>query len=465
MLRKKLYNLLPAPNYRAKLIAGWQNTNSIIDAMKVQHAINLQDAKKIAKYFQGNTERETAQNIFDFLKTEIKYEVESAENQTTKSMSRFLADGKGDCKHFALFSCTILQSLGYRPLYRFAGYKGKDIQHVYCYLPKSNTILDAVLVDFDTEKKPTLKKDIDMSLYRLSGINDTSEIGAVSFSSIAKNIKNATASASNVVKKAASQIPAAADKITQSMKTLGLAPSRNAFLALVELNVHGFATDLKKVVNSKGMDGLKFWYDLGGDRTALENSINRGAEKKKIFGVNEENASYNELFKGYSADGVIGVEPTSTATLLASAAPIVVAVVAFLKKELGADGSTEPTGSTDAIISAATKGFTAATGLQLPDVVFKKDAGSTTKQNTITPDDIKPVSKADATKVAEAAVASGSGVDIQTIKKIAAETGLPPTGVPPTGIPAVDGFFNKNKKYILAGAAALVVGYFIIKKK
>ena len=121
---------------------------------------NVSSFHKIKHLFCDKDERTTARNIFDFLKNEIQYKVEPAEKQTTKSLQRFINDGFGDCKHFSLFAGAILQQCGFKPLYRFAGYRDRqNVQHVYTYLPKSNTVLDAVLPSFDTEKTPTIKKD------------------------------------------------------------------------------------------------------------------------------------------------------------------------------------------------------------------------------------------------------------------------------------------------------------------
>ena len=163
-LRQTILKLLPNPNYRSKLINGWQNTDDIVKAIQQQHIENLQAADKIKHLFCDKDERTTARNIFNFLKSEIGYKVEPAEKQTTKSLQRFVADGYGDCKHFAIFANTILHQCGFKGIYRFAGYRDKrNLQHVYTYLPKSNTVLDAVLPSFDTEKPYTTKKDYNMS--------------------------------------------------------------------------------------------------------------------------------------------------------------------------------------------------------------------------------------------------------------------------------------------------------------
>ena len=415
MLKNKLISILPDPVYKARLINSWQNTDNIINAIADQHAKNLPDAKKIAKYFKGVDEVETAKNIFNFLKSEIVYSVEPAERQTTKTIPRFLADAdKGnDCKHLSLFTNTILQCCGYKPVYRFAGYSDKKIQHVYSYLPESNTITDAVLPTFDTEKTPKIKKDIDMSLYALSGVDP---INGLNFSKVAANIKTAAAKGSDAVKKATAEIPAAAAKIKQGMVTAGLAAPRAAFLALMELNFTGMATDFKKIIAEKGNDGISWWVDFGGDRTAFTKSVESGANKKAILsGVDEERAAYDEIYKGYSGDGVeVGAVVATTA---ATAAPILIKAADVIKK-LKAAGVDPAKLASQA--KQASQTFKDITGKNLSDVIFKKEAGLTSTKTEIKPSDLSAVDNATAEKVATAAVAQGAGVDTKTINDIAA---------------------------------------------
>jgi hypothetical protein len=458
MLKNKLIKQLPDPVFKTKLINSWQNTSNIINAIADQHAKNLTEAKQIAKYFKGVDERETAKNVFNFLKSEIVYAVEPAEKQTTKTISRFLSDGQGDCKHFSLFTNTILESCGYRPLYRFAGYSGQKIQHVYSYLPKSNTITDAVLPSFDTEKTPQIKKDINMSLYALSGINDP--INGLNFSKVAANIKTAAAKGSDVIKKATAEIPAAADKIKQGMVTAGLAAPRAAFLALMELNFTGMATDFKKIIAEKGNDGISWWVDFGGDRTSFTKSVETGANKKAILsGVDEERAAYDEIYKGYSGDGVqVGVVVATTA---ATAAPILIKAADIVKK-LKAAGVDPAKLATQAKQAANT--FQDLTGKKVTDVIFKKEAGKTTKQTEIKPSDLSAVDTETAKKVATAAVAQGAGVSSKTIDDIAASNG---SGTDKLTLLQRFAALPQPKKLAVAGGGALIIGliiYSITKK-
>jgi hypothetical protein len=73
-----------------------------------------------------------ADNLFYFCKGNIAYREENERRQTTALPTGFLTRGYGDCKHYALFSAGVLDSLnrqmglGLDWWYCFAGYDGAD---------------------------------------------------------------------------------------------------------------------------------------------------------------------------------------------------------------------------------------------------------------------------------------------------------------------------------------------------
>ncbi len=101
------------------------------------------------------------------------------------------------------------------------------------------------------------------------------------------------------------------------LKIVGSIP-RNAFLGLVGLNAFAFATNLQNKINGGAWPEIsKKWANLGGNPDKLKNTIEDGAKKKALLG------------------NTIGAEPASTGTaaLLAAAAPIIAALIAFLDKD------------------------------------------------------------------------------------------------------------------------------------
>lgn len=117
---------------------------------------------------------------------------------------------------------------------------------------------------------------------------------------------------------------------------------RNAFLGLVGINAFNFARHLADSIDAGKWDSIKkHWENLGGKADKLLNTINDGKNKHAILGVDE----YYYLPEDRN---VIGVEPVSTsvAGMLAAAAPIIAALLAFIDK----DGKITP-------VLSAVKGF------------------------------------------------------------------------------------------------------------
>lgn len=451
--RKQILSILGQPFFKSKLINGWQNTDDIIKQIINQHKDNLKDAEKIKHLFCGKDAQTTAYNVFEFLRNEITYTIESGKNQTTKTLKRFVSDGFGDCKHYSNFVNSILNVCGYDVVYRFTAYNNKpDFQHVYSYLPKQNVIIDAVLPDFNTQKEYSKKKDIKiMSLYQLSGVD---EIGKINFKKLTNNVKNAVKDAKGGVKDIINKIPNAAKDLAQGTKTISLAIPRNAFLGLVKLNVNGFATKLKKLLDKKGeFEGFEFWQKIGGNRTDLKNAVLSGATKKAILsGVNEENDSFNEIFKGYSGDVYVGAEPVSTSTALASATPVIVIVLQTLKK-FGVNDVKDITELGDTLKNASDK-FKDIVGVDPKDILFKKDAGSGTNNAIIQPSDVQNTTETDARKVVDTIVGQGTNLPVDVIR---AEV-----------VKSQGGFDFKQyltAKNIGIGAVVLIGGFMLLKKK
>jgi hypothetical protein len=206
--------------------------------------------------------------------------MEPEQRQTTKSPAAMMAQGFGDCKHYALFCAGVLDALNRRGkkidwCYRFASYSffAPEPEHVFIVVKDQGKEIWIDPVPGAEKVTPVWQKDkkikIDkMPLYRISGLPyayDT--IGAK---------KNVFSTAWRGVKK------------------VTLSSARGAFLALVSLNFFGYATKFSKAIwqpngdyNLKNKDKIKkLWQDrLGGDWTQLQNAIKKGAKKKAVLGA------------------------------------------------------------------------------------------------------------------------------------------------------------------------------------
>lgn len=321
-----------------KIVKYDQGTNDIIKELLKSHEEQASEYDKIYPYFIGKNVKQTAQNIFDFLKRNVKYNIEPGSKQTLKSPSSIIAQGYGDCKQYAQFIGGILGAMqrnrnGADWVYRFASYNpDNQIQHVFVVVKddKGNNIwIDPVLNTLNERKKYTFKIDKkpkeNMALYKISGMDN--QVGKFSWKQ-AFSLKNIV----NTVKKVA--VPVASlvlpgvlnkvggkilEKIDGSGKIANIidkvkdnAPqltkvveavnkvasvenivvnvdktvARNAFLTLVSSNKSGLATKLGASMSQIGPALQSYWIDLGGDYNTLQSTILSGS-RNAISGVDK----------------------------------------------------------------------------------------------------------------------------------------------------------------------------------
>ena len=141
--------------------------------------------------------------------------------------------------------------------------------------------------------------------------------------------------------------------------------------------------------------------------------------------------------------GGIG-EPVTISSALASATPILVKITAFLaaaeKVADKAQGLAKKAETTTKTIDNASKNFQKTTGIDVKDVIWKKDAGVEGNKNSLSKEDLKPVDDETARKVA-----------LEITKQRGQQTGV---------LPKLD-----NKMLLIGGGLALAGIYFATKKR
>ena len=106
-------------------------------------------------------------------------------------------------------------------------------------------------------------------------------------------------------------------------KKISLAPGRAAFLGLLTINFRNLAAKLSQVSATKSDELRAFWTRLGGDFGKLQSAINKGKDKRAILGAEDMEQ--------------IGIEPATTAAAITAAAPVLLAVINFLRKFFAKD--------------------------------------------------------------------------------------------------------------------------------
>lgn len=298
------------------LIKANQSVSDIMAAIKKAHEQYRDEYKKIALYFWAGSKRATGQKIWNFLKKNVPYKAEPDNFQTIKSPAAIIATGlngtlRNDCKNYALFTAGVLQALndmGYKiPFsFRYASYNAFDNTpgHVFVVMnPGKNEIwIDPVLSSFDEKKQYNHAIDKDM-MYSISGVGATRKEKR---KAKRETRKAAGKTLGQKLKKAGRGV----------LKVAGAVP-RNSFLALVKLNVMGFATRLKIAKERKQGSLIQMWEGLGGRAQNLFTAIDQGAKKKRLLGIDDI--------------ATVG-EPVTVSSLIASASVVIAKVVDWMKK-------------------------------------------------------------------------------------------------------------------------------------
>lgn len=313
------------PEYR-KEVDYWNGSNSdIIRTVEKRFPKAVEQTKIFAQQFKGSTARQTAHNVWKFLKSHIKYVKDDENKQIIRLPSWFIHTAEGDCKSYSLLSAAIFANLGLPVSFRYASYNkfNRIPSHVYTVINDENgkeIIVDGVWKYFDDQKPPAYQYTHPMEVISMSGIED--EVNG-----LGRRHHNGAFSFA---------------------KKIAFAPNRRAFRTLVSINLFGLARKLVKIKNRNPQGLKKFWTRIGGKYSELEKSMKKGYNhwakhhhKQRINGVEccvAGDGYYDEQRHITNMSG-IGAAPV-IAALIAAAAPVVGAVSKLAKKS-GAD-KTEP---------------------------------------------------------------------------------------------------------------------------
>ena len=151
------------------------------------------------------------------------------------------------------------------------------------------------------------------------------------------------------LKKLLKKVGGAVKKVVKSVKTIAMAPARNAFLGLVKLNFRGLAYKLEKGIKRDSEKIKKFWERFGGKFSRLESAVKKGAKKRPLLGSKVKRSGLGNIYDAQVTITGIGIEPTTTTAgaAMAAAAPIIIALAPILKGLLTPKEQAEAEGATD----------------------------------------------------------------------------------------------------------------------
>lgn len=167
-------------------------TSDIVDAVEsVFRKYSWQVDELLPLFSTGDGDIDTEiQNVVDYVDEHIIYQIDPAGKQWIRTPARFIKDGRGDCKSYSIFICSVFDRLGYNTAFRFASYsRSGEFTHVYPIIFDSLNhphIVDMVAeiqvkTPIGDEYKYKTKKDImneSTRISMLSGIGGDSDMTA-----------------------------------------------------------------------------------------------------------------------------------------------------------------------------------------------------------------------------------------------------------------------------------------------
>ena len=319
-------------------------------------------AAAFADRYKGKDEIETCKKIFDYLKNNINYKADGADQQV-RLPSGLMRTAQGDCKSYSVFTSAVLSNLGIPHKLVYASYDPRDTtpSHIYVMTDKG-CIIDAVYGKFNAEKKATYKKYKKMNISYIAGVKPRKIGRSCGYSGI-----GATEGAFEWASRNGINLSGAQKIAIAAQKALPLAIGGRAIVRnLIQKNAGGFATSLNKLMmesrsqrpGQTSWDKMRAielqWLNKGGNPNELYESISEGASKTPT------GAYFNKLMKmkagGYSpnpaqwiaaavsalfgkkyneATGTITGEPATTTTAVVATAPWWGAMIGTIITTLG----------------------------------------------------------------------------------------------------------------------------------
>lgn len=173
-------SLIPAYTHKDVVEFEEGNTQDIISVISKNHAFAVKELKAFAKAIPGETDFIKCRNLWYFLFTNVRYQLDPLGVQLIKKPNALWGTRFGDCKSFALFICGCLENMGINYNYKYVTFSpaNKDVTHVYveAFPNGVKTIMDVPYRHFNLEKTPyyhaIIKSKKDMTQIRSIGSMD-----------------------------------------------------------------------------------------------------------------------------------------------------------------------------------------------------------------------------------------------------------------------------------------------------
>ena len=185
----------PPPDERDRVIIKDGEVTDTVELMEKVVWKYLDDTKRIAPLLMRPSTHETCQAIWEFIHNFIQYKLDQRGLEQLRRPARSWAERATgvDCDCMSIFASSILTNLKIPHKFRITKYSQDSWQHVYVIVPTTGAnkycVIDAVVSEFNYEKKYTDKMDYDMNLKGinvavLSGVSGNDHYDAVMATSL-----------------------------------------------------------------------------------------------------------------------------------------------------------------------------------------------------------------------------------------------------------------------------------------
>lgn len=243
----------PPPDERDRVIIKDGEVTDTVELMEKVVWKYLDDTKRIAPLLMRPSTHETCQAIWEFIHNFIQYKLDQRGLEQLRRPARSWAERATgvDCDCMSIFTSSILTNLKIPHSFRITKYSQDSWQHVYVIVPIAGAnnycVIDAVVSEFNYEKKYTDKMDYNMNLKGinvavLSGVSGNDHYEAVMATSLSGIGLGATTNQSDL-DKLYQNLVATRNAVAQNPNLVSTVDDPQALIKMLDYAIQYWYTD------------------------------------------------------------------------------------------------------------------------------------------------------------------------------------------------------------------------------
>jgi hypothetical protein len=243
----------PPPDERDRVIIKDGEVTDTVELMEKVVWKYLDDTKRIAPLLKRPSTHETCQAIWEFIHNFIQYKLDQRGLEQLRRPARSWAERASgvDCDCMSIFTSSILTNLKIPHSFRITKYSQDSWQHVYVIVPTTGAnnycVIDAVVSEFNYEKKYTDKMDYNMNLKGinvavLSGVSGNDHYEAVMATSLSGIGLGATTNQSDL-DKLYQNLVATRNAVAQNPSLVSTVDDPQALIKMLDYAIQYWYTD------------------------------------------------------------------------------------------------------------------------------------------------------------------------------------------------------------------------------